>query len=151
MNNIEQLVTQLQSKAEYYKNINLKISPMHLIPKRVNQNELEFVFAQDLKLDEILFSADNQNERIIGLTRVVEQGVYAPLLESGTISVNNLLASCYANIKWQGVAHVAFQPAIQLLNLFNMENNQDKNKMSPNGINWYAGLLSSLFPFMKIS
>jgi hypothetical protein len=142
-----------QTQAEYISiktssNKNLKISTMHLIPKRGNQNEMEFVLAKDLKLNDILVSEDNQNEIIIDLTKLVEQGAYAPLLESGTISVNNILASCYANTKWHGLAHLAFQPVIQLSNFFNMENTQAN---SENGINWYAGLLSSVLPIIPMS
>jgi indian hedgehog protein len=132
-------------------NKNLKISSMHLIPKRVNENDMEFVLAKNLKLNDILISEDNQNEIIIDLTKVVEQGAYAPLLETGTISVNNILASCYANTKWQGLVHFAFQPVIQLSNFFNMESTQTNNEILPNGINWYAGLLSSFLPFIPMS
>ena len=145
-----------QTLAEYISiktssNKNLKISSMHLIPKRVNQIDMEFVLAKDLKLNDVLISEDNQNEIIIDLTKVVEKGAYAPLLESGTISVNNLLASCYANTKWQGLVHFAFQPVIHLSNYFNMENTQTNSEMLPNGINWYAGVLSSFLPFIPMS
>ena len=127
---------------------NLKISPMHLIPKRINQKDIEFVWAKDLKLNDILISENDQNETIIDIIRITEQGAYAPLLESGTISVNNLLTSCYANTKLQSIVHFAFQPVIQLSNFFNMENKKEK---SLDKINWYASLLYSFLKFSPMS
>ena len=128
---------------------------MHLIARRSNQNnDIEYVLAKELKQNDVLVSSEeNENEIIIDLSKVMEKGAYAPLLETGTISVNNLLASCYANTKWHNLAHFAFKPVIKMSNYFNVDSTiSNKNDIAlPNGVNWYTGLLSSFLPYVPMS
>ena len=140
-------------------NKNLLISSMHLIAKKSNNNNnnnIEYVLAKDLKQNDILISSSNDNDEIIiDLNKVIEKGAYAPLLESGTISVNNILASCYANTKWHKLAHFAFQPIIKISNYFNVDSTttttSTNDLLLPNGVNWYVRLLSSFLPYIPMS
>ena len=134
-------------------NKNLLISSMHLIAKKSSSN-IEFVLAKNLNLNDVLVSEDNTNDKIVELTKVNEQGAYAPLLESGTISVNNILASCYANTKWHDLVHFVFQPIIKLSNYFNVEQTETINNADvkiSNGVFWYAELLQTFLPFIPMS
>ena len=139
-------------------NKTLLISKYHLIPIRsTDNNNMKYIFANELKLNDILISNTN-NEYVIELNEVFEYGAYAPLLESGTILVNDILASCYANSKWHDLIHFIFQPVIKLYNLINVEeytlNNENNNLIEnelPNNVFWYAKLLYSLFKYLPYS
>ena len=137
-------------KAEYISiktstNKLLKLSKYHLIAIN-NSNNIEFIYANDLKLNDILIIDNNNNEvnYIININIIIEYGAYAPLLQSGTISVNNILASCYANTKWHNLVHLIFQPVIKISNYFNVNNydlNYKSNDDLPDGVFWYAKLI----------
>ena len=96
----------------------LEISEYHLIQrlKRDSSSEHEFVFAKDLVKGDKLFlmteSGSMKYAEITELDEVYEQGAYAPLTEHGTLIVNNVLASCYANTPYHGLVHTAFYPYI---------------------------------------
>ena len=142
-------------KAEYISiktstNKLLKLSKYHLIAIN-NSNNIEFIYANDLKLNDILI-IDNNNEinYIININIIIEYGAYAPLLQSGTISVNNILASCYANTKWHNLVHLIFQPIIKISSYLNV-NKYDLYKSNdlPDSVFWYAGVIYSLKDYLK--
>ena len=101
-----------------------------------------------MKINDNLIIGNNINDNVIELKEIYEEGAYAPLLESGTISVNNILASCYANIKWHHLAHFVLQPIIQLSNYFDfdqLDENIDPNYYAdylPTNVFWYARYLN---------
>ena len=131
-------------------NKTLKISNKHLIA-RLNNRKVEYVFAENLKLNDILVSNNNYAEymfyeEIIRIEKNVEDiGVYAPLTEAGTLLVDDILVSCYANTDNQDWAHFALKFYIYAKqgyefifeNLFG-KNIDYKNK---HGIHWYADFL----------
>jgi hedgehog len=49
-------------------------------------------------------------EEVIAISTESYRGVYAPLTATGTLVVDNVVASCYAVIDSQSVAHAAFGP-----------------------------------------
>ncbi len=57
---------------------------------------------------------------VINIEKHVQQGYTAPLAETGTILVNNIDASCYADVNSQLLANMAMKPLIlwQKLNHF---------------------------------
>jgi hypothetical protein len=71
-------------------------------------------------------------------------GVYAPLTAAGNIVVDGILASCYALVDSQSVAHAAFAPIRwwqgmreMLLTSTSTENEIEVER----GVHWYADLL----------
>ena len=134
----------------------LKISKYHLIAI-YNSNKIQFVFASELKLNDTLIIDNNDitnNDFIIQLSKSVDYGAFAPLLESGTISVNNVLTSCYANTKLHNFVHFLFQPIIQLSKYTDSSKLIELKDYSelPNGIFWYAKVmlhLTDYIPFMN--
>ena len=143
-------------KAEYISiklstNKLLKLSKYHLIAIN-NSNNIEFIYANDLKLNDILIIDNNNNEinYIININIIIEYGAYAPLLQSGTISVDNILASCYANTKWHKLVHLIFQPIIKISSYLNV-NKYDLYKSNdlPDTVFWYAGVIYSLKDYLK--
>ena len=93
----------------------LEITNDHLI-ERLNHlsNQLEYVFAKQLNLNDKVrvLNADGlfELDTIVSINSKESIGAYAPLTESGTIVVNNVHASCYANIYSQNVAQIVFAP-----------------------------------------
>lgn len=85
--------------------------------------------------DSILFN--KKWVEVKGYKKVLAQGLYAPLTLSGTLLVNGILVSNYANIQDHNLVHNAFFPLRALHGVFGafLTNNYI------NGINWYASFL----------
>lgn len=101
----------------------LTLTPAHLVPVEGQES----VFAAKVQPgDRILVSGattdtiDNQVEdqvkndlrwdSVVEAKLVLEEGVFAPLTTEGTLLVNDVVASCYAVVDSQSVAHYAFLP-----------------------------------------
>lgn len=139
-------------------NQSITISSLHLIAKHVN-SKLEFVFAKEINLGDFI-KAESGLQKVIELSEVYRNGAYAPLTESGTIVVDSVLASCYANTNWHSAAHFVFQPLIKFSKFFNVEGGllDDPNSMAsriensqlPENVFWYAKsvhMLTTYIPF----
>ena len=128
----------------------LQISMYHLIATN-RSNKIEFLFANELKINDTLIIDNEKNELIIQLNKLVDYGAYAPLLESGTISVNNILASCYANTKLHYFVHFLFQPIIKLSNYIDSSNLIEFNDSQlPDGVFWYAKIMFYLRDYIPL-
>jgi intein/homing endonuclease len=141
------------------KNKAIKMTDKHLIARMTTRNQsIEYVFAKNLNINDILVSYDDDMENsvyeeIIEIKKYVKEiGVYAPLTESGTMLVDNILVSCYANTNTQDWAHYAFKFYVYAKNvyeflLYNLSirrNNADKMQY---GIHWYADFLMNSMPY----
>ena len=141
------LITTNQSKT-------LRISEKHLIAKMSSNKKFEFVLAKNLNLNDVLVINDAENiiyEKIIKIENNVEEtGVFAPLTESGTMLVDEILVSCYANTYKQDLAHFVFKFYIYAKELYELINdNIFNNKISENqnGIQWFADFLLNSVPY----
>ncbi|KAG7163356.1 hedgehog-like [Homarus americanus] len=56
-------------------------------------------------------------EEVVGIRHVMGEGVFAPLTAEGTVVVDGFIASCYAVIDSQAIAHWAFLPVRLYSNL----------------------------------
>ena len=94
--------------------------------------------------------------RVASVSVTSSTGVFAPLTRSGNLVVDGVLASCYAVIDSQTVAHVAFLPvrwyyslksgAASLLRSVHILSAAVPRSLSviPSGVHWYPDLLYSL-------
>ena len=88
--------------------------------------------------------------RPVESVEVVRQtGVFAPLTSAGNIMVDGVLASCYAVIDSQTIAHTAFAPVRWYYSLASWVSPDRAGSSEPRssqaeGVHWYAGLLYRL-------
>lgn len=82
---------------------------------------MQTVYAKELKIgDNLLFGNSNNTiveDNVLDIRTVLKTGVYAPLTQAGTLVVNDMIASCYATIDSQHLAHWAFLPLRILWNI----------------------------------
>ena len=90
---------------------------------------------------------------VASVSVVKRRGVYAPLTRAGNIVVDNVLASCYAVIDSQTIAHVAFAPvrwyhgvSAMLSSLWSSQDTSSIPRsatVGSTGVNWYPSMLYS--------
>ncbi|XP_052866332.1 protein hedgehog, partial [Anopheles cruzii] len=133
----------------------LKVTPAHLVMVwRKELAETRFVFAERIREgDHILVHGASatgtlEPRRVLRISAVLAEGVYAPLTREGTIVVDEVVASCYALIDSQTVAHLSFLPyrwAEKLWSLFERASATDSLSLPRHeGIHWYAKSLYSI-------
>ncbi len=87
---------------------------------------------------------------VVNIEKYMQQGYIAPLAETGTILVNNVDASCYADIKSHTIANFAMKPLVAWHKLNRLFGIQIDNMEY--GVNAYALALnrfsSNFLPFL---
>ncbi|KAL3278248.1 hypothetical protein HHI36_013586 [Cryptolaemus montrouzieri] len=140
----------------------LTATPTHLVLSG-SLKKSRTVYADDLRPGDKVLVSDSNNELredvIVKIDQVFLKGVYAPLTLAGTIVVNDVLASCYAVVDSQAIAHWAYSP---LRLIFNMKKSvhslwmkvsrpisgwqsESRSLSKPSvGVHWYGKMLYSL-------
>lgn len=80
---------------------------------KLNIGTTKYIFADKIEIgDYVLVHLDNTltPRKVVQITVETHTGVYAPLTKEGTIIVNSILASCYALVDSQSIAHFSFMP-----------------------------------------
>ena len=127
-------------KLKTYSNKSLSVSGSHLMPL----SNGDYKFAKKLlSNDEIITFDFEKNKTIVEKIQsiLIEPvvGYIAPLTMSGTILVNDMLASCYAVIDSHALAHAAMAP-VRWWHLMDF-----RRFSSPkNGTHWYPQALMSI-------
>ncbi len=146
----------------------LTLTPSHLLYANVdtdgafggeiidNQVEEDFssfeaVFAKDVREGDFVLVQDGRGglkpTRIVSIDIGVEMGVFAPLTSTGNLVVDNVVASCYAVVDSQTVAHAAFAPfrwANSLASILPATPlTASATSDVPAGVHWYADMLYS--------
>ena len=119
----------------------LTLTPSHLIYSHFEEHadlaDYEAVYAKDVQEgDFVLVSTgrgDLERARVTQVDLRVLTGVYAPLTAAGNLVVDNVVASCYAVVDSQAIAHAAFAPLRWLSHVYT-------NDLT-DGIHWYARAL----------
>lgn len=79
----------------------LRISGLHLVFVAEMDNNFKSVMAKDIKRGNMLMVQDGQvttTSRVLKIKKEVLLGVYAPLTSAGTMIVDNVWVSCYADV-----------------------------------------------------
>ncbi|XP_020280358.1 sonic hedgehog protein A [Pseudomyrmex gracilis] len=150
----------------------LTLTPAHLVPVEGRSS----VFAKMVQIgDKILVSdattslrnsVDNRLrwDTVVETKLVLEEGVFAPLTTEGTLLVDDVVASCYAVVDSQTVAHYSFLPLriwksvtsffVQRLDddvrhvQVRHSNGTEPTTTMPEGVHWYASMLYTLASYV---
>jgi hypothetical protein len=121
---------------------------------------MEAVYAKDVQEGDFVLVHDSLGSikavRVTHIEARVYSGVFAPLTSAGNLVVDNVVASCYAVIDSQTLAHTAFAPlrwwsyvpgvwpSIWPLVSEDASIASKSNEIANTGIHWYAKALYSL-------
>lgn len=134
----------------------LTLTPTHLLPRRKSDGDkLETVFAARLTQDDqVLVSRKGEVtlEKIKSIEWTEMTGSYAPLTRAGTLLVDGVVASCYAVLESQPIAHYSFLPARlasagrdSLLYAYDLLTGSTRPRSyipEQRGVHWYTTLLN---------
>ncbi|XP_035225175.1 sonic hedgehog protein A-like [Stegodyphus dumicola] len=155
------------------------LTPSHLIfisnDKRTNDiRHGTAIFAKNVELGHYIFVKSNTTnnelyndgkvvlEKVVSISVTTEVGVFAPLTREGNLVVNNVVASCYAVLNHQTLAHWAFLPVRIVDNLMQAsfhflrkfhfvqltEHTPKSINKQPKGIHWYPRLLYKMSHYL---
>ncbi|XP_062861811.1 indian hedgehog signaling molecule a [Trichomycterus rosablanca] len=99
---------------------------------------LRTVFASEVKPGQCVVLAQDREGHLSRVLRVrirEDMGVFAPLTQHGTVVVNDILSSCYAEVDEHSLAHAAFGPLRALHRWGGPMGHQAE------GLHWYSSLL----------
>lgn len=93
----------------------LEITPTHLLLMRHHHdsNAPRYLQAQRLRVGDSIFSINEtiKEMKVIEIIRNLKRNdAFAPLTESGTLVVDNIIASCYADYEYHSIAHLVLFP-----------------------------------------
>ena len=108
----------------------------------INIKNKGYIKASQVKVGDIMSVYSNDklvDSEIIDIEMEIKQGYTAPLTHEGTILVNNVHASCYAEINNQWIADLAMKPVKVWYKLSKYFSTSESN--SENGFHIYASIL----------
>lgn len=137
----------------------LTLTPAHLVPVEGRSS----IFAGRVQPGDKILVRDPADENevehrlrwdtVVDNRLVLEDGIYAPLTTEGTLLVDDVVASCYAFVDSQEVAHFAFLPyrvwssvksffarRLTIEDTRHLDVRQDGRTIQE-GIHWYASFL----------
>lgn len=138
----------------------LTLTPAHLVPVEGRST----VFAGRVRLGDKILVRDPSNEievqhrlrwdKVIDNQLILEEGIFAPLTTEGTVLIDDVVASCYAFVDNQEIAHLAFLPYRLWSNMrsfferrifdgedLRYQDARQNSKTKQEGILWYASFL----------
>ena len=144
---------------------NISLTPSHLIyagsPPYLRSKEVQPIFARDVVEGQYVYTVPEGSNavEISRVTRIgvrTEFGYYAPLTKHGTIVVDDVVASCYARINSQTIAHLSFAPVRMLKYISQLlwEHDTswhlllDSSHDQDGGVHWYARFLQKIAQYI---
>lgn len=128
----------------------ITVTPAHLllstslISSQNVQRKQRYMFADRVQEGDYLLVNINgtlRPDRVQLVSAVLSRGVYAPLTAEGTIVVDNVVASCYALVDSQLVAHLSFMPVRAynvLRHWFSWARSSSSEKKTSGGVSFKA-------------
>ncbi|CAF3637472.1 unnamed protein product [Rotaria sp. Silwood1] len=91
----------------------ISLTEYHLIPTINSNGNENYLFAKQIKIGDylfVLFNGKLKYSPVINITIEMKKGYYAPLTMKGTLLINNVLASCFANVNNHHLAQYYMTP-----------------------------------------
>lgn len=136
----------------------LTVTPSHLLMLASNTSDtfrVQAVFADRLRVGDGVLIHNRlvpEIDTVISTEAILKRGVYAPLTREGTIVVDGIVASCYAVIDSQSIAHWSYAPFrlyASFLRLFsNGVSSARSVRQAPVGVHWYANILYTVAQYI---
>ena len=76
----------------------------------ININKKGFIKAADVQIGDEMIAHNSQNVKVVKIETEIKEGFTAPLTQEGTILVNDILVSCYAEVNSHWLAHMVMKP-----------------------------------------
>ncbi|CAF4747231.1 unnamed protein product, partial [Rotaria sp. Silwood2] len=92
----------------------ISLTANHLIATALafdHTSQIVYKLAKHVKIGDFLLNDQLLPEQVVSIKQEIKIGYYAPMSDAGTIVVNRLLASCYANVFSHQLAHWMMAPA----------------------------------------
>ena len=110
-------------------------------------SQSETIPAKKLQTGDFLLQRNVENGRlqwstIISIRKISDRGAYAPLTAQGTVLVDGVVASCYAETRYETVAHIAFAPIRWLSYLMTFQMSE--------GLHSYSKFLINIADFVQM-
>ena len=140
----------------------LTLTSSHLVHVSTSCTELscfQATFAGSVEPGHFILVSENSlhPEKVVKVSVSRLKGVYAPLTYTGTLVVENIVASSYAIIDNQSIAHASFAPVrwasifksnlkhlwVSMSSLSTSEPRTGRS-VPPNGVHWYANILYTI-------
>jgi hypothetical protein len=128
----------------------LKVTSTHVVfvaqDATAPLSKMSPVFAKDVATGQFVYVRDASGKmvpvQVTGVQQVEATGLYAPLTQSGTLVVDNVHVSAYAQFKHPSVAHAAMKPLSWYHSVAGIFNS---GKQEPtNGVHPYAAMLQRI-------
>ena len=144
---------------------NISLTPSHLIfagnwPYS-SSKEVQPIFAKDVVEGQYVYKvAESSNtveiSKVMRISVRTEVGYHAPLTKHGTIILDDVVASCYARINSQTIAHLSFAPVRMLKYISQLLWEHDTSRHllldsshdQDGGVHWYARFLQKLAQYI---
>lgn len=122
-----------------------------------------YILIRQSKLNKVDENEKLSSEKVVRITTSKKKGAYAPLTKEGNLVVDQVLASCYALIADNSLAHLAFLPiriwanfidSIQVMKsliYFDSSKSVQSQSSIQNGIHWYPKLLFTISKYVLSS
>ncbi|XP_034829797.1 indian hedgehog protein [Maniola hyperantus] len=124
--------------------VTITTTPSHLLLLAAADSWRES-FAMNIEIGDVLLTRGQGSvmrpSRVVKTRIVSRRGVYAPLTKTGTIIVDDALASCYALVRSHALAHAAMAPLRWAAGW------SSSNEVS-RGVHWYAKALYNVGDFV---
>ncbi|CAF2859881.1 unnamed protein product [Rotaria sp. Silwood2] len=131
----------------------ISLTEYHLIPTINSNGNENYLFAKQIKIGDYLFVLLNGKLKyspVINITIEMKKGYYAPLTMKGTLLINNVLASCFANVNNHHLAQYYMTPLryyykfarfMSLYDLFNINKTE--------GLHWTVNIMLYFARYFK--
>ncbi|CAF4883392.1 unnamed protein product [Rotaria sp. Silwood1] len=133
----------------------ISLTGLHLIPIISSSNKMNYIAARHVQLGDQLYVLMNGHiefSPVRNITIEIKKGYFAPLTLTGTILINDVLASCYASAKnhqWAQTFMAPFRWYYKLARFISV--NQPFNNNRTDGIHWVVKIIYQLITYIQPS